>query len=53
METTTCPLCSRSSPIADARGLAWSSEHHRDGSVTWFCPECTRSLLPEIETLAG
>jgi hypothetical protein len=51
METTTCPLCARPRRVADARGLAWSSEHGPDGTVSWICPTCTRSRLIEIETL--
>ena len=51
METTTCPLCARPRTAADARGLAWSSEHDRHGAVSWICPSCTRSRLIEIETL--
>jgi hypothetical protein len=44
-----CPGCGRPRTDADARGLAWSSEHGRDGSVRWVCPDCTRGQLPEIE----
>jgi hypothetical protein len=32
-------------------GLAWSSQHEPDGSVTWICPTCTRAQLWRIEAL--
>ncbi|HXV92837.1 MAG TPA: hypothetical protein VD813_06035 [Pseudonocardia sp.] len=51
METSTCPLCARPRTPEDARGLAWSSQHELDGSVTWICPTCTRAQLWRIEAL--
>jgi hypothetical protein len=44
-----CPGCARPRTEADARGLAWSSEHTRDGTARWVCPDCTRAQLDEIE----
>lgn len=50
METTsTCPLCSLPRTPAAAAGLTWSSQHERDGSITWICPTCTRAQLWLIE----
>ena len=51
METHTCPLCALSRSTDDVRGLAWSSQHELDGSVTWICPTCTRAQLWRIEAL--
>jgi hypothetical protein len=51
METTTCPLCALERTPADAAGLAWSSQHEPDGSITWICPTCTRAQLWRIESL--
>lgn len=49
METHTCPLCALARTQADAAGLAWSSQHERDRTVTWICPTCTRAQLWLIE----
>lgn len=50
METTaTCPLCALVRTADDTAGLAWSSQHEADGSVTWICPTCTRAQLWLIE----
>ena len=38
-----CPGCGRRRTADDARGLAWSSEHAPDGTVTYVCPACTRA----------
>ncbi|MBL8927143.1 MAG: hypothetical protein JNM77_13025 [Pseudonocardia sp.] len=43
-----CPGCGRRR-TADARGLAWSSEHAPDGTVTFVCPACTRADIFRIE----
>ena len=47
----TCPLCSLPRTPADVTGLAWSSQHEVDGSITWICPTCTRAQLWRIEAL--
>ena len=44
-----CPLCALVRMTADAQGLAWSSQHELDGSVTWICGTCTRAQLWRIE----
>jgi hypothetical protein len=44
-----CPGCGRRRSAADARGLAWSSEHAPDGTVTYVCPDCTRGDIAQIE----
>ena len=49
MESHTCPLCALSGSIDDATGLAWSSQHEPDGTITWICPTCTRAQLWLIE----
>jgi hypothetical protein len=49
--TTTCPLCALPRTPADAAGVAWSSQHEQDGSITWICPTCTRAQLWRIEAL--
>jgi hypothetical protein len=50
MKTThTCPLCSLARSADDMAGLAWSSQHETDGTVTWICPTCTRAQLWLIE----
>jgi hypothetical protein len=50
METTaTCPLCALERTADDAAGLAWSSQHESDSTVTWICPTCTRAQLWLIE----
>jgi cell wall assembly regulator SMI1 len=51
MENPTCPLCALERTPADAAGLAWSSQHEPDGSITWICPGCTRAQLWRIEAL--
>jgi hypothetical protein len=51
MENTACPLCALERTPADAAGLAWSSQHEPDGSITWICPTCTRAQLWRIESL--
>jgi hypothetical protein len=50
-DNTACPLCSLERTPADAAGLAWSSQHEPDGSITWICPTCTRAQLWRIEAL--
>jgi hypothetical protein len=35
----------------DVAGLAWSSQHEPDGSITYICPTCTRAQLWRIEAL--
>ncbi len=49
MESHTCPLCALDRTAADMAGLAWSSQHEPDGSITWICPTCTRAQLWLIE----
>lgn len=49
METHTCPLCALQRSPSDPSGLTWSSQHERDGSITWICPTCTRARLWLIE----
>jgi hypothetical protein len=44
-------LCSRPRTPADATGLAWSSQHEADGSITFICPTCTRAQLWRIEAM--
>jgi len=44
-----CPLCARPRTTDDVRGLAWSSQHEPDGTVTWICDRCTRAELWRIE----
>jgi hypothetical protein len=51
MDTRPCPLCSRPRTPADAAGLAWSSQHEADGSITFICPTCTRAQLWRIEAM--
>ena len=46
---TDCPLCALTRTANDTAGLAWSSQHERDGCVTWICPTCTRAQLWLIE----
>ena len=46
-----CPLGARARSTADAAGLAWSSQHEADGTVTFLCPTCTRAQLWRIEAL--
>jgi hypothetical protein len=48
---STCPLCALPRTPADAAGLAWSSQHEPDGSITYICPTCTRAQLWRIEAL--
>jgi hypothetical protein len=48
---TNCPLCALPRTTADAAGLAWSSQHELDGTITWICPTCTRAQLWRIEAL--
>jgi hypothetical protein len=50
-DNTACPLCSLERTQADVAGLAWSSQHEPDGSITWICPTCTRVQLWRIEAL--
>ena len=47
--THACPLCALARTADDVTGLAWSSQHEADGSVTWICPTCTRAQLWLIE----
>ena len=47
--TAACPLCALARTAEDAAGLAWSSQHEADGTVTWICPTCTRAQLWLIE----
>ncbi|MEJ3654821.1 hypothetical protein WEH80_17785 [Actinomycetes bacterium KLBMP 9759] len=53
MDTTSpephCPLCALVRTPADVAGLAWSSQHEPDGTLTWICPTCTRAQLWRIE----
>ncbi|MHA6615561.1 hypothetical protein [Pseudonocardia sp. DLS-67] len=49
--STACPLCALERTPADAAGLAWSSQHGPDGSITWICPTCTRAQVWRIEAL--
>ena len=49
--STACPLCALPRTPADAAGLAWSSQHEPDGSITYICPTCTRAQLWRIEAL--
>jgi len=44
-----CPGCGRRRTTDDTRGLAWSSEHAPDGTVTFVCPACTRADIFRIE----
>jgi hypothetical protein len=44
-----CPGCGRQRTPDDARGLAWSSEHAPDGTVSYVCPACTRGDIAQIE----
>jgi hypothetical protein len=44
-----CPGCGRVRAEVDARGVAWSSAHAADGSVTYVCPPCTRAEISQIE----
>ena len=46
-----CPLCGLERTAADVAGLAWSSQHETDGSITYICPTCTRAQLWRIEAL--
>jgi hypothetical protein len=48
---STCPLCAVVRTPEDAAGLAWSSQHEPDGSITYICPTCTRAQLWRIEAL--
>jgi hypothetical protein len=50
-ETRGCPLCAITRTPEDAAGLAWSSQHESDGSVTYICPTCTRAQLWRIEAM--
>ena len=50
-EKPACPLCALERTPADVAGLAWSSQHEPDGSITWICPTCTRAQLWRIEAL--
>jgi hypothetical protein len=45
-----CPLCARPRSADDARGVAWSSRHGFDGTVTWICGRCTRAELWRVES---
>jgi hypothetical protein len=51
METRACPLCALTRTPEDVAGLAWSSQHEPDGSITYICPTCTRAQLWRIEAL--
>jgi hypothetical protein len=51
METRDCPLCALPRTPEDAAGLAWSSQHEPDGSITYICPTCTRAQLWRIEAM--
>ncbi|WP_433272554.1 hypothetical protein ACQPZA_19760 [Pseudonocardia xinjiangensis] len=51
IENRHCPLCARLRTPADATGVAWSSQHEHDGSITWICPTCTRAQLWRIEAM--
>jgi hypothetical protein len=51
IENRQCPLCARLRTSADATGVAWSSQHEPDGSITWICPTCTRAQLWRIEAM--
>jgi hypothetical protein len=44
-----CPGCGRRRTADETRGLAWSSEHAPDGTVTYVCPTCTRADIGQIE----
>jgi hypothetical protein len=44
-----CPGCGRRRTADDSTGLAWSSEHAPDGTVTFICPACTRADIARIE----
>ena len=44
-----CPGCGRRRAADAAHNLGWSSEHARDGSVTFICPACTRAEIGQIE----
>ena len=47
----TCPLCALVRTPEDVAGLAWSSQHEVDGSITYICPTCTRAQLWRIEAM--
>lgn len=49
MDTHTCPLCALPRAATDVAGLAWSSQHEPDATITWICPTCTRAQLWRIE----
>jgi hypothetical protein len=44
-----CPGCGRRRAADDTRGLAWSSAHAPDRTVTFICPACTRADIAKIE----
>jgi hypothetical protein len=48
---STCPLCALGRTSEDATGLAWSTQHEPDGSLTYICSTCTRAQLWRIEAL--
>ena len=43
-----CPGCGRARTEADARSVAWSSQHTANG-VTFICPACTRAEIALVE----
>jgi hypothetical protein len=49
MDTPRCAHCALPRSTGDVAGLAWSTRHTPDGSVTWACGPCTRSLLWLVE----
>jgi hypothetical protein len=51
MDNSACPLCALERTPSDTAGLAWSSQHEPNGSITWICPTCTRAQLWRIEAL--
>jgi hypothetical protein len=45
----TCRRCGAVRDDADNSALTWVPERDPDGQVSWFCPECTRRHLRDIE----